>query len=139
MTTPAPITARRISDRQRANYAGKLFGGVRFVFFESFVFDTASSLSNAYDGGLWTYYALSNGGFYMKPDSPAKFPVAAFNGYVGELSADAFGIACCMSAYSLLSFNPDKQFSEICARHFYLLRDFLLSHAEAQQILAVLD
>ena len=138
MTTPAPIAARRIPDRQRAKYAGKLFGP-RFIYVESFVFDTASSLSTAYDGGHWTFYALSNGGFYFSPDSPALFPVSAFNGYEGVLSRDAFGIACCMSAYSLLSFNPDKQLSKNSADQFHRLREFLMSHPEAQQILAVLD
>ena len=136
MTNPAHITARRIPDRRRANFVGKLFG-ISFVYFESFVFDTAGSLSTAYDGGHWTFFALSNGGFFMAPDSPAKFPVAAFNGYEGELSAQAFGIACCLSSLSMLSFNP--QFSQNCARHYHLLRDFMLSHAEAQQILCVLD
>lgn len=139
MTTSAPITARRIPERQRAKYVHKLFGAARFIFLESFVFDTASSLSSAYSGGFWNFFALSNGGFFMAPNAPAKFEVAAFNGFEGELSAEAFGIAVTLSALSLLSFNPDEKFSELCAKQYYLLRDYMLSHPEAQQILAVLD
>lgn len=103
------------------------------------MFDTARSLSSAYEGGSWTFYALSNGGAYMAPYCPTVFPVVAFNGYEGELTADAFGIAVCLSAYSLLSFNPDEHFSETCARHYYLLREFMLAHDEAREILAAID
>lgn len=138
MTTTAPITKRRVATNQRASFTGALFG-IRFIYVESFVFDTARSLSGAYKGGSWEFYALSNGGFYMAPECPEAFPVAALNGYEGELSADAFGVAVCMSAFSLLSFNPDERFSETCASHYYRLRDFMLEHDEAARLLAVLD
>ena len=58
------------------------------------------------------------------------------NGFEGSMSADAAGIAACLFALSHLSFQiPD----ESIARHFHLLRDFALEHAEASAILAAID
>lgn len=117
---------------------GKLFG-VRFLWIESFVFDTASSLSPDYSGGNWQFHSLSNGGFYMVPDGQADYKVECDNGFEGRLSAEAFGIVSCLYAYSLLSFSADGDFAGVCANHYHLLREFALGHPEAQKILAAID
>lgn len=132
------ITQQRINESARADQAHKLFG-IRFLFFESFVFDTASSLSSDYDGGLWDYFLLSGNGFYMAPTSRESFTVSCDNGFEGAMSADAFGITACLYAYSLLSFSPDSEFSERCGTQFHLLRELALDHAEARAIFAATD
>lgn len=138
MSDQSTITQEEIAEAARANHAGKLFAA-RFVFFESFAFDTAESLSTDYDGGLWKFYALSNGGFYMMPASPQLFHVVCDNGYEGEMSAEAFGITTCLYAYSNLSFSPDEKFSDICGNHFHQLRGFALQHAESAAIFRAID
>lgn len=132
------ITQHRIKESARADHAHKLFG-IRFLWIESFVFDTAGSLSPDYDGGLWDFFPLSNGGFYMAPTSGESFSVACDNGFSGTLSADALGITACLYAYSLLSFSPDEPFAESCASNYHHLRDFALQHAEVKSILAATD
>jgi hypothetical protein len=115
------ITSTLVPESERAEQAGKNFG-VRFLWIESFVFDTAGSLSREYDGGLWDFYTLSNVGFYMAPRGRGTYRVACGNGFDGELSSDAFGVTCCLYAYSLLSFSSDDAFAEVYAENFHRLR-----------------
>jgi hypothetical protein len=136
--TTKHITATVVPDASRSEHTGKLFG-IRFRWIESFVYDTAGSLSDAYEGGCWEYLALSNGGFYMRPASPSALPVICDNGFSGALSADAFGITSCLYAFSLLSYSPDADFGEHSASHFHLLRAFALEHRECSLIFAATD
>ena len=133
-----PIYCGGIPEAQRSAHAVKLFGA-RFIFLESFVFDTASSLSPDYDGGLWSFHGLCNGGFYMAPTGSKEFRVECANGFEGVLSADAFGIMCTLYAYSLLSFSADAAFGSVCAEHFHKLRAHMVEHAEAAAILRAVD
>ena len=133
-----PIYCGEIPESQRAAHVAKLFGA-RWVQVESFVFDTASSLSPDYDGGLWSFHGTCGGGFYMAPTAPKEFRVECANGFEGVLSAEAFGITCCLYAYSLLSFSPDDEFASKCADHFHKLRELALEHAESAAILAAID
>jgi hypothetical protein len=132
------ITVKELSGTRRSQHAAKLFG-VRFVFLEAFVFDTASSLSPDYEGGMWAFQELSNGGFYMSPPAPASYLVQCANGFEGALTSDAFGITTCLYAYSMLSFSPDAAFALVCADQFHLLRAFALEHSEARSIFAATD
>lgn len=132
------IHCGEIPEHLRASHFAKLFGA-RTIFVESFVFDTAASLSPNYDGGTWAFHGLCNGGFYMTPTEPREFNVECANGFAGALSADAFGIACCLYAYSYLSFSPDEEFGQCCAEHFHKLREFMLDHSERGSILRAID
>lgn len=132
------IYCGEIPEGQRASHAAKLFGA-RFLFIESFAFDTASSLSADYDGGHWAFHGLCNGGFYMAPTEPKEFRVECDNGFEGVMSADAFGIVCTLYAYSHLSFSPDLAFGGVSAEHFHKLREFMGQHAESKAILAATD
>ena len=40
----------------------------------------AGMLAQDYNGGLWQFYVLGNGGFYMAPDSDSQFQVISENG-----------------------------------------------------------
>ncbi len=132
------IYCGEIPEKQRVSHVAKLFGA-RFVFLESFVFDTASSLSPDYEGGLWAFNGLCSGGFYLTPLPVKEFKVECANGFSGVLSGDAFGITCCLYAYSHLSFSPDPEFAATCAEHFHRLRAFMLDHSESANILAAID
>jgi hypothetical protein len=116
-----------------------LFGAVDFPFrVEPTIFNFAGQLSASYDGGLWEFYALSHGGFYMAPKTDDPFEVICENGFEGRLSTCAFGMTVCLYAYSHLSFGGGT-LAEACAEQYHLLRAHALDHREAAAILAAID
>lgn len=133
-----PINAGEIPEAKRAAHVAKLFGA-RFIYVESFVFDTASSLSPDYSGGYFKFIGICNGGFYLAPTQPKKFRVICANGFEGVLSADAFGVTCSLYAYGLLGFSADEAFGQVCGEHFHWLREHMLDHKEAAAILQAID
>ena len=124
-----------LADDQRTAYTSALFGLDFPLRVEPAVFAWAGRLSGDYTGGLWEFYALSNGGFYMAPRTDEPYMVRCENGFAGELSADGFGIAVCLYAYSQLSFAAGAA-AEICAEQYHLLREHALSHGESASISA---
>ena len=127
-----------VLDHERVTLTSALFGLSFPLRLEPTVFAMAGRLSSSYDGGYWTFWSLSNGGFYMAPQSGAVFPVRSENGFEGHLSADALGITACLYAYSHLSFGGDA-LADRCAEHYHWLREFMLDHAEAAAVLAAID
>ena len=135
-----PIAATPLDDAQRMSVPAALFGAMFTTRVEPYVFGIARSLSPDYDGGYWEFYALSSGGFYMAPAADAVFHVRCESGYEGTMSGDAFGITCCLYAYSHLSFAGPPALAEECARQYHGLREYTLAgHAEARAILAATD
>ena len=129
---------RPLDDGQRVAYPASIFGADFSFRVEPAIFNLAGHLSPTYDGGLWDFYALSNGGFYMAPQTDEFFPVRCENGFEGRLSACALGITACLYVYSHLSFGGDR-LAETCAEQYHLLRGHALDHREAQAILAAID
>jgi len=128
-----------LDDEQRMSVPARLFG-VHFLRVENFIFTVAQTLSSTYRGGYWHFYALSNSAFSMAPAGEHRIDVRCENGYAGTLSPDAFGITCCLYAYSNLSFAGPEALAGACARQYHLLRDYMLSeHGEARAILAATD
>ena len=124
-----------VPNQLRIQHTHDLFQANFPLSLEPLVYTFAGNLSNNYNGGYWEFYTLSNGGFYMAPDSDKPFNVCCENGYEGTLSADAFGITCCLYAYSHLSFTD-----EVFIDHYYWLREYMLdSHPEAEAILKAID
>ncbi|WP_035383888.1 antirestriction protein [Ferriphaselus sp. R-1] len=137
MNTPS-ISAVLIPEELRITHTAKLFGLHFPLQLEPFVYSMADSMCEEYQGGYWDFFALSNGGFYMAPHSGTPFKVGCENGFDGALSPDAFGIVCCLYAYSHLSFG-DGQFALSCSEHYHLLREYMLDHPEAGQVLRAID
>jgi len=135
----ARVTRTLLDDGGRLSVLAAIFGA-HFPRAEGFVFGLARTLSERYGGGLWDMYALSSGSFYMSPADDGRYAVRCGNGYESEMSADAFGVACCLYAYSHLTFSRPRQIAEACAAQYRLLREWVLSgHAEARAILAAID
>lgn len=132
------ISAIQIPEELRMQHTADLFGIHFPLKLEPVVFDTAH-MAAEYNGGFWEFYALSNGAFYMAPSIETRFHLLCPNGNEVELSADALGIVCCLYAYSLLSFERIQGFSETCAEHYHMLREFMLGHAEAGAMLRAID
>ncbi|TNG01895.1 MAG: antirestriction protein [Gammaproteobacteria bacterium] len=95
-------------------------------------------MADDYDGGYWDFYTLSNGGFYIAPSTDESFEVTCQNQFRGVLSADALGITACLYAYSNLSFSLSNVAREY-ARHYHLLREYMVTHPEVRKILAATD
>ncbi|MCB1841848.1 MAG: antirestriction protein [Halioglobus sp.] len=72
-------------------------------------------MAEAYTGGYWHFYVLSNGGFYMAPEGDSVFKVSCDNYFTGKLSADALGITACLYTYSHISFSQDEALGRIMA------------------------
>jgi hypothetical protein len=114
------VTRALLDDARRLSVPAGLFGVHFATRVEPLVFGTARTLSPDYGGGYWEFYALGNGGFYMAPAGGERYGVRCANGFDGELSADAFGITCCLYAYSHLSFARPDALAVECARQYHL-------------------
>lgn len=132
------LSSRVVPESERMSVVDKLFGISYVLQLEPTVFSMAERLAAAYHGAYWQFYAVSNGGFYMAPRSETIFVVCCENGFEGELSADALGVTACLYAYSHLSFGQGE-FAQTCARHYHLLREFAMGHAEVRSILRAID
>lgn len=139
MTTTTNITRTLVSSNQRIQVAADIFGIHFPMRLEPFIYAITDKLAHDYNGGYWEFYTLSNGGFYMVPQSYLPFDVSCENGFEGKLSADALGITVCLYAYSHLSFGNHSRFTEICAQQYHWLREFMLGHDEAGSILQAID
>ena len=135
----AKITRTLVATSKRIRHTSDLFGLQFPLRIEPYIFSLAAGLSADYEGGYWHFYTLSNGGFYMAPDDEQVFNVVADNGFEGKLSADALGISACLYAYSHLSFRDNPALALPCAEQYHLLRDYMLEHAEVDQILRAID
>ena len=132
------ISRRLVSDDQRTLFTAKLFGFNFPMRLEPTIYDMAGRLASEYRGGYWDFYALSNNSFYMAPRSTTVFDVSCDNGFEGQLSADALGVAACLYSYSNLSFG-EGVFASLCGQHYHHLRDFMMEHREAKAILRAID
>lgn len=111
--------------------------GREHVVLEHTVYDMLSMMSEDYDGGFWEYFRLSNGGFYMAPNTTKSFRLLGpNNGFKGEVCANTAGIIASAMAYSHLSF---RHLGECFARAYELLSCFIFMHCDAGTIRAALD
>ena len=134
---PQPITRELVPEDQRLDITEQLFGMHFPLQLEPFIYAVTNKIASEYHGGLWNFYTLSNGGFYMAPDLDQSFEVSCENFFQGELSSDALGIVSCLYAYSHLSYGGG--IAREYARHYYLLREFMLEHDEVAAILGATD
>jgi hypothetical protein len=136
---PTPVTRQLVPEGQRLDVTAELFGAHFPLAIEPGVFGVTERMASDYHGGYWQFYSLDNGGFYMAPDDEKMFAVSCDNYFNGNLTADALGITSCLYAYSHLSFSRDEDFGRDCARHYHLLRHFMMNHLEVGNILSAID
>jgi hypothetical protein len=139
------IASRLVPETECVAFVDRLFG-IKYVRqLEPAVFQFAKRLATDNHGDNWSFYELSNGGFYIAPRTDAVFAISSLNGREGEMTADALGITACLYAYSHLSFGNGPTgtgsgvFAEICGKHYYLLREFMFGHTEVQSILRAIN
>ena len=135
------VTASRVLDNQRENFLPMYFGSRSFMLGEPLVYAWLDRLSVDYDGGMWDFFELSNGGFYMAPVVPGPLRIEVHgNYYSGSVSADAAGIIATLFAISQLAAqvtDPDEC-GPLIDRYHHLL-EFADSHAEGGAIFQAID
>ena len=132
------VTRELVPEDRRMAVVEQLFGMAFPLQFEPVVYGITDRMTEDYDGGYWHFYTLYNGGFYMAPAEDRVFHVRCRNMYEGDLSADALGIVACLYAYSKLSYSLSDVAREY-ARHYHLLRDYMVGHPEVREILGATD
>ena len=133
-----PVIRELVPEDQRMDVVEGLFGMAFPLQLEPVVYGITDRMAEEYTGGYWDFWTLSNGGFYMAPGTDESFDVSCQNQCRGVLSADALGITSCLYAYSNLSFSLSDIAREY-ARHYHLLREYSMGHAEVRQILGATD
>ena len=132
------VTRELVPEDRRMDVVEKLFGTAFPLQLEPVVYGITDRMADSYEGGFWDYWSLSNGCFYMAPAEDTIFHVRCQNMYEGDLSADALGITACLYAYSNLSFSLSDIAREY-ARHYHLLREYMVGHPEVGEILGATD
>ena len=137
MTTDSEtIIATQIPEEKRMAFLPRFIGN-RMLTFENAVYTFADRFCATYKGGYWRFYELSNGGFYLAPQtrSPLSISVES-NGFEGDLSADGFGVVCTLFALNALLWSaPD----EVTEKRYYALRDYADQHPDAAEIYGAID
>ncbi len=139
LSDPSVVVRIPVPDRHRSVTVAEIFGDRYSAQFEPYVYAMAAALSPEYRGAFWALHTLSGDGFYQAPEEDRTFEVHCDNGYEGRMSADAFGITCCLYTYSHLSFAANGSIAQVYARLYHVLREYMLSHAEAAKILRAID
>ncbi|WP_233890086.1 antirestriction protein [Paraburkholderia flagellata] len=130
-----PVTASPVPEDRRLSFLPKHLGA-RLITGEALVYRWASVLSD-YDGGVWEFLELSNGGFYLAPRTTKRFAITCnLNGFTGEVTADAAGIIFTLYMLNQLA-NQTQEDSLI--NEYYLLRDFATTHREYAAIFGAID
>jgi hypothetical protein len=132
------VTRELVPEDRRMEVVDQLFGTAFPLQLEPVVYGITDRMAQEYTGGYWDFYTLSNGGFYMAPSEDRIFHVKCQNMYEGDLSADALGVTASLYAYSNLSFSLSDIAREY-ARHYHLLREYMVEHPEVREILGAID
>ncbi|HIF4776407.1 TPA: antirestriction protein [Citrobacter freundii] len=136
------ITATLLPDAQRLHFWPQYFAGIpQWILLEPRIFGWMDRLCEGYNGGIWHFYTLSNGGAFMAPEPDERHDEQwtlfnVMNGNGADMSAEAAGIAACLLEYSHHAYRTE---CTAMAAHYYRLRDYAMSHPECSAIMRVID
>jgi hypothetical protein len=134
------ITAAAVPTVDRMRFLPEFFTPRLMMKAEAMIYQQASQLCADYNGALWAFYRLSNGGCYVAPETDKRFKVfVPGNDYEGEVSADAFGVIVTLFVFGSLCWIDNEALREKFTDHYHQLRDFAKDHAEAGAIFRAID
>ena len=139
LSDPPVVVRTPVPDRHRSTTVAEIFGDRYSLQFEPYLYAIAGALSPEYRGAFWVFHTLSGGGFYQAPDEDQTFEVRCENGYESCMTTDAFGITCCLYACSHLSFAANGPIVQVYTHLYHVLREYMLSHPEVEEILGAID
>lgn len=129
------IIATKVPGNRRMSFLPK-YAGKHFMRFEPMVYQALTQLAGN-SGGMWMFYELSNGGFYMAPRGHDEMALSSSdNFFEGTVSGDAAGIIACLYALCRLWEMTED---DAIAEHYHALRDFAMDHAEAGAIFGAIN
>ncbi|PHV19212.1 antirestriction protein [Janthinobacterium sp. BJB446] len=135
-TKNSPITAVLVTDVDERMECLPNVAGMRCLLLEFTIYSMLGRMSQDYEGGYWDFYKLSNGGFYMSPQTDNTFRMRCENMFEGEVNAQTAGLIACAMAYSHLSFAED---ADCFGEAYMLLWQYLAQQSNAAIIFAALD
>ena len=131
--TARQLDARKVKDALVRFDCFRRHFGSHAPIVEDAIHSTIRHICPDFRGARWSYFELSNGGFYMAPDLGHLRVCVASNGYNEPMSADAVGVTVCLIALRGLSFQIP---TEIIRNHRRQSHVFALEHCERDRILA---
>lgn len=131
------ITKTLIPEAKRLDFLPSKLGKYALEF-EMVVYGWMDKLCEAYKGGYWQFYALSNFGFYIAFEHEEVLRVQWPDNYSDEeMSPEAASIAANLFALNSLcwKYPSEGDFTQ----DYYLLREFAAQHSEGAKIMRVID
>ncbi len=136
------ITRKIVEGKSRTGILPRYIGN-QFMHFERMIYGYAEHFVEGYQGGFWSFYSLSNEGFYMSLDSDKEFTFTNPDNYFSEsMDADTMSIIINLYVYNHLAFKFEHQNSVASARFtkLYLhLNDYASEHPNAATIFRAID
>ncbi|MEK8867775.1 antirestriction protein [Escherichia coli] len=134
------ITASEVPDELRIGFWPQHFGSIpQWITLEPRIFAWMERLCADYQGGIWRFSTLSNGGAFMAPESDHDEKWTLFNSMNGngaELTSEAAGMVACLMAYNHHACRTE---CDAMTEHYYRLRDYALNHPECSAIMHLID
>lgn len=131
------ITAAVIPNELGPDFLRRHFDGYDITV-ESNLYRYMEHMVPDYDGGIWNFIELSNGGGYMSwvSDKTLKIEIPS-NYFSGEFSPD--GASIVVMLYLLCTLAEQTEDDQII-EHYHWLRDYAVRHhPEGQKIAAAID
>ena len=130
------INKTKIGLNDRLEFLPNYFG-VRCIKFEALVYGFMGQFCEAYQGGLWDFYTLDNGGMYIALDQTETVRICnPMNYFDDDISAEAAGIGVTLFALNvLMEAGNQTQIIDL----YYALRDFAVEHDEGGKIMGFID
>lgn len=129
-----------VPDEMRLSFWPQHFGTIpQWITLEPRIFARMERFSDDYQGGIWQFYTLGNGGVFMAPETEEDEKWTLFNNMNGnsaEMSTEAAGIAVCLIEYSHYACRTE---CDAMTEHYYRLRDYALCHPECHAIMRIID
>lgn len=134
------ITASVVPDELRIGFWQQHFGSIpQWITLEPRIFAWMDRLCADYQGGIWHFSTLSNGGAFMAPESDHDEKWTLFNSMNGngaELTSEAAGMVACLMVYSHHACRTE---CDAMTEHYYRLRDYAINHPECSAIMHLID
>ncbi len=129
-----------VPDELRIGFWPQHFGSIpQWITLEPRIFTWMDRLCAYYQGGIWRFSTLSNGGGFMAPESDHDEKWTLFNrmnGNGAELTSEAAGMVACLMAYNHHACRTE---CDAMTEHYYRLRDYALNYPECSAIMHLID
>lgn len=126
-------------DRRMSFLPSHIPGGlIKMMTFENTVYGVMRRICEAYRGGSWDFFEVSNGAFFMAPAFTDPVEIAVVDNYFsGTLEPQAAGIVVTLMALSEMTFRyeDDERLSDA----FHALRDYASSRDDFALIFRAID